>query len=337
MSSVKLRFGILGAAGVFEKRMWPAFQKSQDAELYALATQSSAKREKFKSLLNCKITSNYEDLLNDPAVQAVYIPLPNALHEEWCLKALNKGKHVLCEKSLALNHTSAQRIVQAARQNNCLVSENFMCEYHLQHAYVQKWICSQAAGKPLRFLSHFRIPHLPADNIRYSKKLGGGALNDLGAYGIFMGRFLFQEEPISITGTLENRDFDVDVQGQLQMHFNQHHVTAELNFGFGFDYENHYEVICERGSIKVNMAYSINPDATPQVSVQIMPTTSQTQQKSQSTNVDLAPDDQFLNILKIFSHNTKNVSNYDLSAQKVLNQAKAMDLARQCLPRIGEG
>ncbi|MCK5727588.1 MAG: Gfo/Idh/MocA family oxidoreductase, partial [Methylococcales bacterium] len=180
-----LRWGILGAARINQQLM-PAIVSANKSQLVAIASQRSEAAE--KTLANyapdhqedVRIYSQREDLLNDPTIDAVYIPLENKAHAEWTLKAINAGKHVLCEKPMALSVDDIEKIEAAAIKHNVWVMEGFMYQFHPQHARIQGLIDSGIIGDIRSVRSCFSFMMQPARKYRLAETIanGGGAMWD---------------------------------------------------------------------------------------------------------------------------------------------------------------
>lgn len=262
----KLRFGVIGCAEILNRHMGPALMAAGGSELIAVASRDPAKSAAFAGKHGCATESDYESLLQRTDIDAVYIPLPIGLHEEWCVRAAKAGKHILCEKSLAPDCNSAGRIIDAARSAGVLITENFMCGFHSQHAEVLRILTEGSLGEVRVFSSRFGFPPLPEGDIRYQKSLGGGALNDNGAYLVFMARRLFGAEPVRAFSVPRMGPTGVDVSGSVMLEFPGDRI-AHLDFGFSFDYQNNYELWGEKGTLRVGRAYSIPPTMVPEISL----------------------------------------------------------------------
>jgi predicted dehydrogenase len=145
---------------------------------------------------------SYEELLADPAIEAIYNPLPNELHVPWTLRALEAGKHVLCEKPIALNANEARALVAARAREGKHVAEAFMVRFHPQWRRVQELVGSGAIGRPRAIHSFFSYHLLDPTNIR-NKPPGGGALYDIGCYAIATARHVFGAQPIRVAGRID--------------------------------------------------------------------------------------------------------------------------------------
>lgn len=258
-----VKIGILGCAKVAEKYAIRAFQAIPNAEVVSVASRDSAKAEEWAGRFGIKEYSDYDGLIANPAIDALYVPLPIGLHKEWAIKAASNRKHIICEKSLAENLAAVKEIVDACRSNGVTLYENFMCDFHPQHQKVLSLIGEGRIGKPFLFSGNFGFPLSDKKNFRFNKLLGGGALNDAGAYTVFMARKILSKEPIAITGKLfYDKETGVDVKGLALAEF-QDEMTAQLSFSFDAVYQNNYSVWGTKGLIKIDRAYSIPSDMKP--------------------------------------------------------------------------
>lgn len=192
-----VRWGILGAANFAQNFMAPAIHEAQGAELAGLATGSAEKAAGF-SLFNpaLKIYPDYEALLADPAIDAVYIPLPNHLHVEWTRKAIAAGKHVLTEKPIAMQAGEIDELIALRDKSGLLVSEAYMIVHHPQFIRAKELVQGGAIGKVRHVDAAFTYDNRAAvDNIRNRAETGGGSLPDIGVYTFGSARWVTGAEP----------------------------------------------------------------------------------------------------------------------------------------------
>jgi xylose dehydrogenase (NAD/NADP) len=184
--SCKLRWGVLGYARIARETLIPAILRSGNSEFYALASRDEAKlaegRTRFPSLV--KTYFGYEELLRDPAVDAVYIPLPNAQHCEWTIKAAEHGKHVLCEKPLALTAAEVREMIAACAAHDVTLMEAFMYRYSARTRQVLEVLHGGALGEIKFINASFRFLLANPASIKLKPELGGGALYDVGCYPV---------------------------------------------------------------------------------------------------------------------------------------------------------
>ncbi len=328
-NSNTIRIGILGCAKVVEKNALPSLQNLPGGKLTAIASRDRIKTQEWAAKYNLTAYDSYEELLSSTEIDAVYIPLPIGLHEQWVIAAANHKKHVICEKSLSTSLQSTKNMIEACQKNNVILFENFMCAYHPQHEFVRTTIASGKIGKVRIYKGYFGFPPFEKNSFRYDPILGGGSLNDAGAYTIFMARKIFQTEPIALTSTLEyNTEKGVDIHGSLFAEF-PHNQVAITSFGFDQVYQNNYELWGQNGLIKVNRAFSIPPNLAPPIE---LITNENMTQKTQSPI--LLPFNQFEAIFIDFIYciNNKNSPIATIEQQhriqNILNQARCMEAIR---------
>lgn len=204
--SDKVRWGVLGAANIAIEKVIPAMQRGQYCEVVGLASRSLAKAEQaVKQLGLAKAYGSYEALLADETIEAVYNPLPNHLHVSWSIRALEAGKHVLCEKPIALTAAEAETLVEAGRRHPQLkLMEAFMYRHHPQWVTARRLVAEGTIG-PLRTIqSFFSYYNDDPGNIRNQADIGGGGIMDIGCYPISLSRFLFDREPERVMAIVES-------------------------------------------------------------------------------------------------------------------------------------
>jgi D-xylose 1-dehydrogenase (NADP+, D-xylono-1,5-lactone-forming) len=181
----KIRWGVLGYARIARENVLPAILRAANSELHALASRDEAKLAEARPRFNpVKTFVGYEALLRDPDIDAVYIPLPNAQHREWAIRAAAHGKHVLCEKPLGLNAAECREMIAAAAQHHVLLMEAFMYRYTDRIARVREVLRSGVLGEIKFINASFRFLLNRPDSIKLQPELGGGALYDVGCYPV---------------------------------------------------------------------------------------------------------------------------------------------------------
>jgi predicted dehydrogenase len=207
-----VRFGILGAASFAMRRVIPAMQRSASCRIEAIASRDLAKaRAAAESLGIPRAYGSYEELLADPAIDAIYNPLPNHLHVPWSVRAVQAGKHVLCEKPIALTAAEARELRAARDRAGVCVAEAFMVRTHPQWHVARELVASGRVGELKLVTGHFSYSRRDPADVRNRVEWGGGVLLDVGCYAITMSRWLFGAEPTAVVGTLErDPEFGVD-------------------------------------------------------------------------------------------------------------------------------
>ncbi len=201
----KVRWGILSTARIGVQKVIPAMQKGRFTEVVAIASRNGEKANEAADKLNIgKRYDSYEALLDDPDIDAVYNPLPNHLHVPWTIRAMEAGKHVLCEKPIGLNAGEAQDLIEATRQFPALkVMEAFMYRFHPQWQKARELVANGSIGEVRALNSFFSYYNTDPENIRNRSDIGGGALMDIGCYCISFPRYIFGEEPLNIKGEMD--------------------------------------------------------------------------------------------------------------------------------------
>lgn len=202
--SDKVRWGVLGVASIAVRKVIPAMQQGVWSEIVAIASRDRHKAEAAAGSLGiARAYGSYEELLRDPQVEAVFNPLPNHLHVPWTLKAIEAGKHVLCEKPLSLNAAEARTLLAARDRAGVKVGEAFMIRTHPQWLRTREIIQSGRIGALRSILGFFSYFNRDPANIRNVPEWGGGGLMDIGCYPITTSRFIFGQEPSRVMGLIE--------------------------------------------------------------------------------------------------------------------------------------
>lgn len=204
MHQTKVKWGILGAARIGIDKVIPAMQQAKNIEIVAIASRDAERARKTAEKLNIpNYYDNYQALLNNHLVEAVYIPLPNHLHFEWIKKAILQGKHVLCEKPLTISSSEINELISLRNQTGMKVGEAFMVHTHPQWLETVRLIKEGALGS-LRvvqgFFSYFKTD---PTNIRNILEYGGGAMWDIGCYPVHTSRYVFGEEPVRVVASID--------------------------------------------------------------------------------------------------------------------------------------
>jgi predicted dehydrogenase len=219
-----MRWGILGCSMFATRRMVPAMQRGRDLTVAAIASRTKDKAEKAARELNIpRAYGSYEDLLADPEIDAVYIPLPNHLHVPYSIKAAEAGKHVLCEKPIALDAAEAKSLLEARERTGVLIQEAAMIRVHPRWLATRTELSKGSAGKigELRsIVSSFGYNLRQRENVRYRREMGGGTLLDVGFYPVSISRFCFGTEPTRVLASLtRDAETGVDILAAAMLEF----------------------------------------------------------------------------------------------------------------------
>lgn len=223
----KIKWGILGTATIAVEAVIPAMLRSDYCEVSAVTSREVKKAEDVaRSFRIRKWYGNYDELLGDLEIQAVYIPLPNHLHVEWAIKALRAGKHVLVEKPLALNASEAEKLNNEAKKHPELkVMEAFMYKFHPQWIKARQMVREGAIGSLRIIQASFSFFDADPNSVVNKKDFGGGSLMDVGCYPVSISRFLFDAEPKQVLSTLEyHQEFEVDIHATVTLEFEEGHA-----------------------------------------------------------------------------------------------------------------
>lgn len=253
----KLRWGVLSSAKIGRTKVIPAIQTSLLGEVVAIASRTQESADKVAKELGIKRAhASYEALLADPNVDAIYNPLPNHLHVPWSIKAIEAGKHVLCEKPLGLNTADVEKLIQVAHQHPHLnVMEAFMYRFHPQWQTAKNLVREGRIGQVRSIHSHFAYNNHELDNIRNNVDWGGGALMDIGCYCISLSRFIYDEEPLRVLGQITPyAGFDVDcfVSGIMEFADGNSTFTASTKS----EAEQYVEIHGEQGGILIPLPFN---------------------------------------------------------------------------------
>lgn len=257
----RVKWGVLGCANFARRRTIPAMLESPSVELVGIASRSLEKAEAFRSEFNLlRAYGTYEEMLADPQIHAVYIPLPNSLHAEWMIKAAEAGKHSLCEKPFASDAAEARQVAEAAKRSGVFVMEAFMWRFHSQHLRARRAIENGEIG-PLRLVRaafSFLIPRKP--NVRLVPELAAGSVMDVGCYPISAARFYFGEEPsIAYARGSVDPEYGVDMRMAGMLDFPQ--GQALIDCSFNLPYRTDLDIVGESGMIAIPKPWLPDPEA----------------------------------------------------------------------------
>lgn len=216
----KVRWGVLGTATIAWNHTLPGMLEAENCELVAIAGRNPEKTEQFRERFGFqKAYLSYDELLDDPEIEAVYIPLPNQLHKEWTIRAARKKKHVLCEKPLAPTAAEVREVVEVCRQEGVLLMEAFAYLHSPVLRSAIRDVHAGAVGKPLFIETVFMVRPWDTDNIRMRKETMGGCTYDQGCYNLSLILRLLGEMPDEISVNAHYMENDVDDFSCVFLHF----------------------------------------------------------------------------------------------------------------------
>jgi len=260
MANEKVRWAVFGAARIATRKVIPALQKGEWSEVIAIASRDlSRARQAAADLGIPKAFGSYEEVLADPAVEAVYIPLPNHMHVPWSIRAAQAGKHVLCEKPIAMTVAECRDLIAARDRAGIRLGEAFMVRTHPQWLRARELARSGAIGDLRAVTCAFSYFNRNAGDIRNIPEFGGGAIKDIGCYPIQISRFLFGEEPANVTAILEkDPDFQTDRLSSAVLAFPSGHCVFTVSTQLV--YHQRVQILGTQGRIEIEVPFNPPPD-----------------------------------------------------------------------------
>lgn len=255
--------GILGCADIAMRKVLPAAVRNPGIKTTVVASRDGDKARRVAGRFGVDAVHGYQGVLDRPDVDAVYIPLPPAMHAEWVERALRAGKHVLAEKPLTTDQRATGTLVVLASATRRVLMENYMFLQHGQHLRIKRMIADGVIGEPREVRATFAIPPRPASDIRHRADLGGGALLDVGGYPVRAALLLLGTD-LRVAGAYLRRSsrLGVDVGGSVLL-VRTDGVTAQLSFGMEHFYTSSYEVLGSAGRIRLSHAFTPPPEHVP--------------------------------------------------------------------------
>jgi predicted dehydrogenase len=256
----KVRWGVLGVARIATHQVIPAMQRGEWSEVVAIASREDARaRQAAQSLGLRRAHGSYEALIDDPDVEAIYNPLPNHLHVPWTIRALEAGKHVLCEKPIGLDVADARKLIEARDRTGRLVQEAFMVRTHPQWITARELVQQGRIGDLRSMSGYFSYFNRDAANIRNIPDYGGGALMDIGCYLIHTSRMIFGREPARVMGLIDrDPDMHVDRLTSMILDFESGHSIGTCSTQVVAYQRMH--IVGTRGRIEIEIPFNAPED-----------------------------------------------------------------------------
>jgi predicted dehydrogenase len=260
-----LRWGVLGVADIAVHKVIPAIKASLEGQVVAIASRSDDRAKSAAEGLGIpRWFGSYDALLEDPEIEAVYVPLPNHLHKEWTLAAAAAGKHVLCEKPLAMSSQDAREMIAACEGAGVKLMEAFMYRLHPMWVEVRSLIDEGEIGDLVAIQSFFSYYNDDPSDIRNIPEVGGGALYDIGCYPVNVGRMLFGSEPTVVKSSIRrDADFGTDTMTSVVLDFDGRHMTFTCSTRMA----DHQWVGIQgtKGRLVVEIPFNIPPDRSTRI------------------------------------------------------------------------
>lgn len=317
-----LKIGILGAADIAQRRFLPALYKSKQFIFGGVAVADPERKEraeKFVEQYGGRMYSDYEELLQDPSIDAVYIPQPPSLHYKWAEKAILCGKHVLLEKPSTTQGCDTESLITLAKKKQVALCENYAFCYHRQIAEIKSVIESGELGELRLIRTAFGFPYRCGQDFRYQAALGGGALLDCGGYTLkavqlFLGSSV--EVMAAQSGMTEKHDVDMFGSAMLR---NQDGLTAEIAFGMDNYYKCELEVWGSLGCLETKRIFTPPADMETEILIR--------GQKEEKI-LRVPPDDQFFHILERFAEAIYVPETAEKERASMLHQMQLVEAVR---------
>ena len=319
----KIRIGIICPSEIAFRRFMPAIKKVDEMEYVGVAVASKTewngnasddlidkemkKAETFNESYGGKIYESYTSLIESKDVDAIYLPLPPALHYQWAKKALEQGKHVFLEKPSTTCLGDTTSLINLAKKKNLALHENYMFAYHAQIGEIKRLIETKEIGELRLIRAAFGFPRRSANDFRYKKKLGGGALLDCGGYPVKLMQLLLGDVKVDSANLYYEND--IDLYGAVQL--SSKDATAQISFGMDNSYKCELEIWGSKGIIYTGRVFTA-PEG--------METKIQVKTNDGQREIIVGGDDSFRKSIEFFYNCIRNKSNRKSNYEKILNQ-----------------
>ena len=314
-----MRIGILGTSEIAFRRFLPALAENGDFTYAGVASRMPEKGKPFREQYGGGIYDGYDALLSDESIEAVYVPLPPALHYEWGKKALEAGKHLFLEKPSTTAAKDTKALLELATEKGLAVHENYMFQYHAQINAITDIVKSGRIGEVRLYRLAFGFPRRAANDFRYDKSLGGGALLDCGGYTLKLASLLLGDTAKVVYSQLNYTDaFDVDLYGSAAL-VNDAGVTAQVSFGMDNSYKCELEIWGSKGCITTGRIFTAPTGFEP---------TAEVRAGNETETVRLPADDAFAGSIAHFARCIRDEGTREENYQAILRQAELVDTVR---------
>ena len=260
MTGDRVRWGVLGVAKIATRKVIPAMQQARQCEVVAIASRDEARAQEAAGRLGIpRAYGNYDALLDDPEVDAVYIPLPNHLHVPWTTRAAEAGKHVLCEKPIAMTAAEAATLLEVRNRTGMRIQEAFMIRTHPQWQRARALADSGELGDVRAIAGFFSYDNDDPENVRNVPDFGGGGLLDIGCYLVHAARFIFAAEPSRVAGAVDiDPRFGVDRLASLLLDFDGRQAIGTC--GTQLQPYQRIQIVGTRGRVEIEIPFNAPPD-----------------------------------------------------------------------------
>lgn len=334
---MKLKLGVLCPSEIAFRRFMPSLIKGDffeyvgiskanrkewfdkdlsDEEFKTIDDINQKKAEEFINTYGGKIFNGYQELIESKEIDAIYIPLPPALHFEWAKLALKNNLHVLVEKPATTNVNDTRELINIAKENNLALHENYMFVFHSQLEEINKAIKSDAIGEVRLIRIDFGFPDRGKNDFRYNKSLGGGALLDCGGYVLKYADILLGYDSKIVSATLNSKEgYEVDIYGSGSL-INNKNQCVQVSFGMDNDYRCSIDVWGSKGTLRSNRVLTAQDGFTPSYRIE---------QNGTISEVEMKPDDSFYKSIEHFYNCIKDKTTRRNNYETILKQTKLVD------------
>lgn len=329
MEKKTVRWGVLGCSGIGKSRTIPGLLACENAELYAIAGRNEEKLKAYaEPFAPKKLYTDYQALLDDENVDAVYLPLPNGIHMEWVKKAAAAGKHILCEKPMALTEEQVREMFAAAKEHGVLLEEAYAYRHAQLVQKVKEIVDSGAIGR-IRYLeSNHSTFDTNRSGIRYQKGNGGGAVYDVTCYNVSLASYLFGKDPEDMSVYCGfDKETGVDVSDAVMLRYEEG-VTAMLYAGLDAYRRGCYSILGETGRIDVDHKFNSSGVCHIRVSTGARPQGAEYVDET-TTEYTIWVDDNYKKEIELFSDAVLNGSALTVSEEESLRTARVCDAIRR--------
>lgn len=252
----KIRWGLLSTAHI-NRRVIPTIRASQRGELVAVASRNIEKGKAYAAEWNIpRIFGGYDEMLTSGEIDAVYISLPNHLHAEWTIRALEAGVHVLCEKPFCLSINEVDQMTAASKSTGKILAEAFMYRHHPQTLTAKEWVQNGKLGDVHLVQGHFSFfMQIGSDNIRLAPEKGGGALWDVGVYPLSFAQYIYGRAPLSVSAVQRQSETGVDLTLAGQMDYGDEQM-AQISCSFQIPFETYFTIHGTRGRLDITRPFT---------------------------------------------------------------------------------
>lgn len=310
-----LRIGILGAADIAFTKFIPALELVKEATIVGIASNSSDKLSRFVEKYGVEVFSSYDELIESPVVDCVYIPLPPAFHYKWAKKALLAGKHVFLEKPSTTSFKDTEELVVLAREKNKVIQENYMFVYHNQLQAIRDILDGPELGKIRLFRSSFGFPRRQGDDFRYKKELGGGTMFDNAGYTVKLATYLLGPSIKLLSSHLYREEDGLDIFGSAEF-VNDEGVSMQVSFGMDCKYQCSLEAWGSTGRLTTDRIYTAPDNFVPVARIEL---------GNEVKEISLPSDNHFVKSIEIFIEATKNDELRSKLAKDMLVQSRMVE------------